>query len=68
MIKEKEVGQILSPCVRNCCLNQEDVCLGCYRTLEEILRWSKVSEQERGNIMLDAQQRKARYRNLEFSS
>lgn len=41
----------LSPCVRNCCLDQDDVCLGCARTLDEILRWSKLSNPERQRIM-----------------
>lgn len=41
----------LSPCVRNCCLDQDDVCLGCARTLDEILRWSKLSNPERQLIM-----------------
>ncbi|MDN3685302.1 DUF1289 domain-containing protein [Vibrio sinaloensis] len=25
-----------NPCVRNCCLNERDICLGCGRTLQEI--------------------------------
>jgi len=41
----------LSPCVRNCCLDQDDVCLGCARSLDEILRWSKLSNPERRVIM-----------------
>jgi predicted Fe-S protein YdhL (DUF1289 family) len=41
----------LSPCVRNCCLDQDDVCLGCARSLDEILRWSKLSNPERQLIM-----------------
>ena len=24
------------PCVRLCCLDEQDVCLGCHRTLEQI--------------------------------
>lgn len=37
--------------MRNCCLDQDDVCLGCARTLDEILRWSKLSNPERQLIM-----------------
>ncbi|MGB0915594.1 MAG: DUF1289 domain-containing protein, partial [Crocinitomicaceae bacterium] len=22
---------IKSPCIRNCCLNQKDICVGCFR-------------------------------------
>ncbi|MFY7960580.1 MAG: DUF1289 domain-containing protein [Elsteraceae bacterium] len=54
----------LSPCVRNCCLDQDDVCLGCARTLDEILRWSKLSNPERQRIMdgLEARRRDRRER------
>jgi len=31
--------KMLSPCVRNCCLNEKDICLGCYRHLDEITGW-----------------------------
>lgn len=37
--------------MRNCCLDQDDVCLGCARSLDEILRWSKLSNPERQLIM-----------------
>jgi predicted Fe-S protein YdhL (DUF1289 family) len=33
----------LSPCVRRCTLDDEDVCLGCGRTLGEILEWANAS-------------------------
>jgi predicted Fe-S protein YdhL (DUF1289 family) len=41
-----------SPCVRNCCLDENDVCLGCGRLLEEILRWRSATDAER-EIMLE---------------
>ncbi|POC29789.1 DUF1289 domain-containing protein [Vibrio vulnificus] len=30
-----------NPCIRHCCLNEEDVCLGCGRHLNEILGWTQ---------------------------
>ena len=33
-----------SPCIRNCCLNNSDVCMGCFRTLDEIVQWSAVDD------------------------
>ena len=36
-----------SPCVRNCCLDEVDVCLGCGRLLAEILRWHAADADER---------------------
>lgn len=43
--------KINSPCVRNCCLDQGDICLGCFRSLDEILQWSKATEQEKQEIL-----------------
>lgn len=28
-----------SPCIRMCCLDDNEVCLGCFRTLAEITGW-----------------------------
>ncbi|WP_341664380.1 DUF1289 domain-containing protein [Vibrio sp.] len=47
-----------SPCVRMCCLNEQDVCLGCYRTLVEILEWNSYSSEEKLKIMSLCEQRK----------
>lgn len=59
---ENEVG---SPCVRNCCLDDDDVCLGCFRTLGEITGWNDASEEERRAILERARQRReARQRRL----
>ncbi|EGW20819.1 DUF1289 domain-containing protein [Methylobacter tundripaludum] len=49
---------IISPCVRNCCLNGEDVCLGCFRSIDEILQWSDATEQQKQKIIYLANARK----------
>ena len=43
---------ITSPCVRRCCLDLQDTCLGCHRTLDEILAWHKMDDQQK-NTLLD---------------
>ena len=40
-----------SPCVSNCCLNEEDICLGCFRSLSEITGWSQASDSGKQNII-----------------
>jgi uncharacterized protein len=40
-----------SPCVRNCCLDTDDICLGCYRSISEIMRWSESSDEEKKEIL-----------------
>jgi predicted Fe-S protein YdhL (DUF1289 family) len=47
-----------SPCVRNCCLNDDDVCLGCFRSIDEIKRWTESDNPERLNILQQAGQRR----------
>ncbi|MDG1936225.1 MAG: DUF1289 domain-containing protein [Paracoccaceae bacterium] len=44
--------EIESPCVKLCIIHPvEKVCSGCYRTLDEIGRWSQMSPKERTTIM-----------------
>lgn len=43
--------EMASPCVRNCCLNQVDYCLGCKRHLDEIVSWRSYSNAQRQAIM-----------------
>jgi predicted Fe-S protein YdhL (DUF1289 family) len=59
--------QINSPCVRNCCLNEQDICLGCFRSLDEIKLWgrSDTSTQQKTQILANSatrqQERKNKY-------
>ena len=48
------VATVESPCVRNCCLDDNDICVGCYRSLVEITRWSLVDDDEKALILLAA--------------
>ncbi len=46
--------EIESPCVQICVVHPEArICTGCYRSIDEIGRWSKMSAQERRDIMAD---------------
>ena len=45
-------NEIESPCVRLCVVHPEArICTGCYRTTDEISRWSKMTSDERREIM-----------------
>jgi predicted Fe-S protein YdhL (DUF1289 family) len=46
------LGSVLSPCVRNCCLDEDDICLGCFRSLSEIVGWSEASEAEKLEVLI----------------
>lgn len=50
-----------TPCIKVCTLDaRSGLCLGCGRTIDEIARWSRMSEAERARIMEDLAQREAR--------
>ena len=40
---------IVSPCINRCCLDEAGlICVGCLRTLDEIIDWGTASEEEEG--------------------
>ncbi|WP_439133378.1 DUF1289 domain-containing protein [Pseudomaricurvus sp.] len=42
---------VKSPCIHVCALNEEDVCVGCHRTGQEITRWGRYSNDERREVL-----------------
>ena len=48
---------VASPCVRQCCLNMEEMCVGCGRLLSEIIGWTSYSADEKASVAQIAQQR-----------
>lgn len=47
-----------SPCIRNCCLDNEDICMGCFRSLTEITQWTLVDDEARQEFLINAAERK----------
>lgn len=44
--------EIESPCVRVCVVHPaERICVGCYRSIDEIAGWSRMSPEDRRRIM-----------------
>jgi len=57
---------IESPCIRNCCLDDDDICHGCFRHLEEIKQWTLVDDKGKQKILEKTKIRKqARINTLE---
>ena len=52
------LSAVQSPCVRNCCLDDRDVCMGCFRHLEEIKQWSVYTDAEKRAVLALAKQRR----------
>ena len=52
---------IVTPCVKVCIVDgASGLCLGCYRTLGEVARWSQLSEAQRAELMAELPARRAR--------
>lgn len=47
-----------SPCIRQCCLDNFDICVGCFRHIDEICGWHKFSDLEKENVLKYCQTRK----------
>jgi predicted Fe-S protein YdhL (DUF1289 family) len=51
------VSYISTPCIMVCTLNEDDICIGCYRSLEEIGAWGDANTDERIDILDNAADR-----------
>ena len=46
--------EVDSPCVKLCVIHPEErLCVGCYRSIEEIATWSRLSPDERSAVLAD---------------
>jgi predicted Fe-S protein YdhL (DUF1289 family) len=53
--------EIDSPCVKLCVVHPEErICIGCYRTIEEIATWSRMTPEARRAVMADLPEREPR--------
>jgi predicted Fe-S protein YdhL (DUF1289 family) len=43
---------VLTPCISQCDLDDNDICIGCYRTADEITGWMNKSEDEKIDIVI----------------
>ena len=47
-----------SPCISVCALDESDVCMGCYRSAEEITDWFMASDEEKYRILERVRERR----------
>ncbi|MBP0481651.1 DUF1289 domain-containing protein [Sagittula salina] len=63
-MKDEEVwmrDEIQSPCVKICVIHPaEHICTGCFRTIQEISGWARMSHEERAALMTDLPDRASR--------
>jgi len=54
----QQPSQIQSPCISNCCLDEDDICLGCFRHIDEITGWHSADDNRRLKIIDNCECRK----------
>ena len=54
-------GRVLSPCIEKCCLNDEKICLGCFRSIMEIAQWSQMNDTIRLDVLHKAETRREKH-------
>lgn len=53
--------RVASPCVNTCQLNQDDVCEGCFRSINEIGTWIDLSDEQRVEVLRRCNERRKHY-------
>jgi len=48
-----------SPCVDICALDDDDICIGCYRSGDEITTWGKMSNDEKKQTLQKVRERRS---------
>ena len=60
MSEEKNIfGMVKSPCVAVCALDENDVCIGCYRTGQEITDWGEMDNEKKREVLKQVAVREA---------
>jgi predicted Fe-S protein YdhL (DUF1289 family) len=60
---DRPPAPIKTPCVKVCMVDPEStLCLGCFRTIKEVIHWSRFSEAERDQLMAELPTRRGRIR------
>ena len=57
-MSDRSPAEPASPCISVCALDENDVCLGCYRSAEEITDWFMASAAEKRAIVERAARRR----------
>lgn len=53
-----------SPCIGVCSLDENEVCVGCYRTVMEICDWSIMDDEAKRAVLVAVERRATGYHRL----
>ena len=51
---------VKSPCIEVCSLDNEEICIGCYRTADEIIEWFSAPNERKREILSEIDQRRSK--------
>lgn len=51
-------SKVVSPCVSLCCLDEDDVCMGCLRHINEITGWHDMSDDQKRELLVELEERR----------
>lgn len=51
MKPERMEKPVKSPCISLCALDENDMCVGCQRTGDEVIRWGRMTNDERREVL-----------------
>lgn len=57
--KQSKQDVVLSPCISVCALDEDDVCIGCFRSAKEIGEWGRVDNDGKREILKNVARRMA---------
>ncbi|PLX05479.1 MAG: DUF1289 domain-containing protein [Marinilabiliales bacterium] len=61
-------SNVKSPCIHVCVKNEDGICMGCFRSMEEIRMWYKYSDKEKIDVKEKAKKRQLEYhKNLPYN-
>lgn len=47
-----------SPCQLICTMDEDKVCIGCYRSAEEVAKWDSYTEEQKQQVITNTNQRR----------
>ena len=56
---QPQEAPVKSPCISVCALNEQDLCIGCWRSIDEIAGWARMSEVQKREVMVRVRAREA---------
>lgn len=49
---------IASPCIGECRLDQQELCVGCLRSMAEIMQWPEADNQQKRRVLARVERRR----------